>query len=122
MDALDVLRLAAATARASLLGAASLEWKLPVAELVVKNGVTSHASGPSTHYGQFAKYAAATLPGCVSLKKRKDWTLIGQSAPRNDVPAKVNGTARFGLDERLPDMLYAATRYRLAGLSELPHP
>jgi isoquinoline 1-oxidoreductase subunit beta len=110
MDAWEPLRLAAATARASLLGAASLEWKLPVAELLVNNGVISHASGPSAHYGQFAKYASATPPGSVSLKARKDWTLIGQSAPRKDVPAKVNGTAMFGLDVRLPGMLYAAVR------------
>ncbi|MGB4117226.1 MAG: molybdopterin cofactor-binding domain-containing protein [Polaromonas sp.] len=109
-DAWEPLRLAAATARASLLGAASLEWKLPVAELTVKNGVISHTSGPSAHYGQFAKYAAATPPGNVSLKARKDWMLIGQSAPRKDVPAKVNGTGMFGMDVRLPGMLYAAVR------------
>jgi isoquinoline 1-oxidoreductase beta subunit len=109
-DAWEPLRLAAATARASLLGAASLEWRLPVAELAVKNGVISHISGPSAHYGQFAKYAASTPPGRVSLKERKDWTLIGQSVPRKDVPAKVNGTAMFGMDVRLPGMLYAAVR------------
>ncbi|WP_332775538.1 xanthine dehydrogenase family protein molybdopterin-binding subunit [Polaromonas sp.] len=109
-DAWDVLRMAAATARASLLGAASLEWKLPVAELGIKNGVISHPSGPSAHYGELAKFAAATPPGKVTLKARKDWQLIGQSAPRPDVPAKVNGTARFGLDVRVPDMLYAAVR------------
>ncbi len=109
-DAWEPLRLAAATARASLLGAASLEWKLPTSELTVKNGVISHASGPSAHYGQFARYAASTPPGNVSLKARQDWTLIGQSAPRKDVPAKVNGSAVFGMDVRLPGMLYAAVR------------
>ena len=109
-DAWEPLRLAAATAKAALLGAASLQWKFPVAELSVKNGIISHASGPSAHYGQFAKYAASTPPGNVKLKTRGDWTLIGQSAPRKDVPAKVNGTAMFGLDVRLPGMLYAAVR------------
>jgi len=109
-DAWEPLRLAAATAKGSLLGAASLAWKLPVAELTVKNGVISHASGPSGHYGQFARYAASTPPGNVRLKPRKDWALIGQSTPRKDVPAKVNGTATFGLDVRLPGMLYAAVR------------
>ena len=43
----SLLRLAAATARAQLLGAASLRWKLPVAELDVDDGVVSHASGPA---------------------------------------------------------------------------
>lgn len=109
-DAWDVLRTAAATARASLLGAASLQWKLPVAELSTKNGVISHPSGPSAHYGQFAKFAAVTPPGEVRLKSRGDWQLIGKSAPRKDVPAKVNGSAIFGVDVRLPGMLYAAVR------------
>ena len=66
-DAWEPLRLAAATARASLLGAASLEWKLPTSELSDINGVISHASGPSAHSGRFAKYAASTPPGNVSL-------------------------------------------------------
>ncbi|MFM9879732.1 MAG: molybdopterin cofactor-binding domain-containing protein [Burkholderiaceae bacterium] len=109
-DAWDVLRLAAATARASLLGAASLQWKLPVAELVVKDGVISHASGKSASYGELAKFAAATPPGSVVLKDRKDWKLIGTPAPRLDLAAKVNGAARYGLDVRLPGMLYAAIR------------
>lgn len=109
-DAWLVLRTAAATARASLLGAASLQWRLPVAEFSVSNGVVSHPSGKSAHYGELAKFAAATPPGTVTLKERKDWKLIGQSAPRRDIPAKVNGTARFGLDVRLPGMVYAAIR------------
>lgn len=109
-DAWEVLRTAAATARASLLGAASLDWKLPVDELSVKNGVISHPSGPSAHYGELAKFAAVTPPGEVTLKSRKDWRLIGRSAPRLDIPAKVDGSAVFGLDVRLPGMLYAAVR------------
>jgi len=109
-DAWTALRLAAATARASLLGAASLQWRLPVAELTVNDGVVSHPSGKSAHYGELARFAAATPPGTVTLKERKDWKVIGQSAPRRDIPAKVNGTARFGLDVRLPGMLYAAIR------------
>lgn len=109
-DAWEVLRTAAATARASLLGAASLDWKLPVDELSISNGVISHPSGPSAHYGELARFAAATPPGEVTLKSRKDWKLIGQGAPRQDVPAKVNGSATFGLDVRLPGMVFAAVR------------
>ena len=48
-DAWIVMRMAAATARASLLGAASLQWRLPVAEFSVENGVVSHSSGKSAH-------------------------------------------------------------------------
>lgn len=109
-DAWMVLRTAAATARASLLGAASLQWRLPVDELRVVDGVVSHASGPSAHYGELARFAAATPPGTVRLKARKDWKVIGQNEPRKDIPAKVDGTAQFGLDVRLPGMLYAAIR------------
>jgi isoquinoline 1-oxidoreductase beta subunit len=110
VDAWDVVRAAAATARAALLGAASLQWKLPLEELSVQDGVISHPSGKSAGYGTMAQYAAATSPGTVRLKARKDWKLIGQAAPRLDVPAKVDGSARFGLDVRLPGMKYAVIR------------
>lgn len=109
-DAWEVLRLAAATARASLLGAASLQWKLPVAELLVSDGVISHPSGKSASYGQLAKIAAATPPGTVKLKARSDWKLIGRPASRLDVPAKVDGSAVFGLDVRPHGLLYASVR------------
>ena len=111
VDAWDVLRLAAATARAQLLGAASLEWKLPAAELSVKDGVISHASGSQGHYGLFAKAAAATPPGEVRLKDAKEWTLIGTAAPRIDLQGKVDGSAQFGIDVRLPNQLYAVVRH-----------
>jgi isoquinoline 1-oxidoreductase subunit beta len=109
-DAWDVVRAAAATARAALLGAASLQWKLPVEELSVKDGVISHPSGKSAAYGAMAQYAAATSPGEVRLKDRKQWKLIGQPAQRVDLPAKIDGSARFGLDVRLPGMKYAVLR------------
>ncbi|MBS0449117.1 MAG: xanthine dehydrogenase family protein molybdopterin-binding subunit [Proteobacteria bacterium] len=106
-DAWDVLRLAAATARAQLVGAASLKWKLPADELVVADGHVSHPSGPKAGFGELAAMAAATPAGDVRVKDPKDWKLIGRPAARIDVPAKVDGSARFGLDVRLPDQLYA---------------
>jgi len=111
VDAWDVLRLAAATARARLVGAASIAWKLPVGELTVTEGVVGHASGAQAHYGELARMAAATPPGDVLLKPRAQWSLIGTAAPRIDLPAKVDGTARFGTDVRLPGMLFAAIRH-----------
>jgi len=110
-DAWDVLRWAAATARAQLLGAASLQWKLPLAELGVVAGIVSHPSGPSAHYGELAKAAAATPPGDVKPKESKDWALIGTPAPRTDLVAKTDGTAIFGIDIRLPGMVYAVVRH-----------
>ena len=110
-DSFDVLRLAAATARAQLLGAASLQWKLPIAELVVTQGVVSHPSGPKAHYGELAKAAAATRSGEVTPKDPKDWVLIGTPAPRTDLVAKTDGSARYAIDLRLPGLVYAAVRH-----------
>ena len=109
-DAWSVVREAAATARASLLGAASLQWRLPVEELAVKDGVISHSSGKSAGYGEMAKFASATPPGTVRLKERKQWKLIGTAAARLDVPQKVDGSARFGIDVRVPGMKFAVVR------------
>ena len=109
-DAWDVVRVAAATARASLLGAASLQWKLPLEELSVSAGVVSHVSGQSATYGELARFAAATPPGAVRLKDPTDFRLIGRSAARVDVPSKSDGSARFGLDVRVPGLRYAVVR------------
>ncbi|MFL6662358.1 MAG: molybdopterin cofactor-binding domain-containing protein [Rhizobacter sp.] len=109
-DAWEPLRWAAATARAQLVGAASLRWRLPVDDLAVKEGVVSHASGPSAHFGDLAKAAAATPPGDVKPKEPGAWRLIGKPAPRTDLPAKIDGSAKFGLDVRLPGQLHAIVR------------
>jgi isoquinoline 1-oxidoreductase beta subunit len=109
-DAWEPLRMAAATARASLLGAAAAQWKVPASEISVQQGKLQHASGKSGHYGEFAQAAAGTSPGTVEPKDRKDWKLIGTSAPRTDLVGKTNGSATFGLDVRLPEMLFAAVR------------
>jgi isoquinoline 1-oxidoreductase beta subunit len=106
-----VLRLAAATARAQLLGAASLAWKQPANELKVKDGVVSHSTGASAHYGELAKAAASTPSGTVQLKPASEWKLIGSAAPRLDVVAKSNGSAQFGMDVRPPGLLFAAIRH-----------
>ena len=111
-DAWDVLRLAAATARAQLVGAASLRWKQPADELLVRDGVVLHPpSGHSAHYGELAREAAATPSGTVRLKERERWRLIGKAAPRIDLPAKTDGSARFGIDVRRPGQVYAVVRH-----------
>ncbi|MEO8154522.1 MAG: molybdopterin cofactor-binding domain-containing protein [Rhizobacter sp.] len=111
-DAWGVLRLAAATARAQLLGAASLQWKQPREELLIINGVVSHAvSKQSAHFGELARAAAATPVGEVTLKEAKAWTLIGTAAPRTDLAAKIDGSAKFGIDTRQPGQLFAVMRH-----------
>ncbi len=111
VDAWEVLRLAAATARAQLLGAASLTWKQPAGELTVENGVVSHPSGATAHYGRLAQTAAATPSGTVRVKPASEWKLIGTAAPRTDLAAKTNGSAVFGIDVRPPGLLYASIRH-----------
>jgi isoquinoline 1-oxidoreductase beta subunit len=109
-DAWHPLRLAAATARSQLMGAAALRWKLAVDELTLADGVISHSSGPSARFGELAREAAQLPPGDVRLKSPDHWALIGRSMPRTDVVAKSNGSARFGLDVREPGQLFAAVR------------
>jgi isoquinoline 1-oxidoreductase beta subunit len=111
-DAWDVLREAAATARAQLVGAASLRWKLPVEDLLVADGIVRHdASGQRAHYGELAREAAATPAGRVQPKDRTQWRLIGTPAPRIDLPAKVDGSARFGIDVRPAGLVFAVVRH-----------
>lgn len=109
-DAWNPLREAAATAKASLVEAAATQWGVPAEQVTAMAGKLSHASGKNAHYGEFAKAAAGTTPRSVSLKDRKDWTLIGKPAQRSDIPAKTNGTARFGIDVRQPGQLFASVR------------
>jgi isoquinoline 1-oxidoreductase beta subunit len=104
------LRQAGATARAMLVAAAAKEWGVDRASCSVERGVVSHpATGRTLPYGQLAgKAALLPVPENVSVKDPKDWKLIGTSARRLDSPAKVNGTAKFGIDTVLPGMWFAS--------------
>jgi isoquinoline 1-oxidoreductase subunit beta len=108
-DAWGPVRLAAATARAQLAQAAASKLGAPVESLQFEGGKIS-AGGKSLSFAQLAADASAVKVSDVKLKHTKDFKLIGKTQPRSDVPAKVNGTAQFGLDVRLPGMLYAAVK------------
>jgi isoquinoline 1-oxidoreductase beta subunit len=110
-DAWVPLRLAAATARAQLLGAASLAWGLPRDELRSADAVVSHPSGRRAGFAELAEAASRTPPGEVTPKAREAWTVIGRPAPRLEAAAKSDGSAGFGIDVRLPGMVYAAVRH-----------
>ena len=110
VDAWGPLRQAAAMARGSLLGAASLQWKLPVAELSLARGVVSHASGKTATFAELAQLAAITPPASTEPKARKDWKLLGTPQQRTDTPAKVFGTSQFGIDVRPDGLLYATVK------------
>ncbi|APH59121.1 xanthine dehydrogenase family protein molybdopterin-binding subunit [Granulibacter bethesdensis] len=102
-------RMAAATARSVLVQAAAREWGVPPGECTVKRGVISHqASGRSAPYKDFVAVAVTLpVPKHVPLKDPKDWTLIGHSQRRLDTPPKVNGTAVYGIDVKLPGLKVA---------------
>ncbi len=105
------LRQAAATARTQLVATAAEQWKAPVSECRAERGEIVHApTGRRLGYGALAAPAALRPlpdPATVVLKDAKDFRIIGQSIPRNDIPAKIDGSARFGLDVRVPGMLFA---------------
>jgi isoquinoline 1-oxidoreductase subunit beta len=108
-DAWGSVRIAAATARAQLAQAASAKLGVAVEQLVFEGGKVS-GGGKSLNFAALAADAAAAKVGDVKLKEAKDFKLVGKSAPRSDVPAKVNGTAQFGMDVRLPGMVFAAVK------------
>ena len=104
------LRNAGATARAMLVAAAAKQWAVDTDTCVTRKGVVYHAaSSRSATYGSLALAAAALpVPTKVPLKPANRFELIGRSRPRPDIPLKVNGSAQYGIDVRIPGMVYAA--------------
>jgi isoquinoline 1-oxidoreductase beta subunit len=107
------MRIAGAQVRKFLVAAAAEEWGVDAATLTTENStVIDPASGRRLTYGEIASFAAVPdeLPTVTDaeLKTRKDFRLIGKPVPRRDVPEKVDGSAMYSIDVRLPDMLYAS--------------
>jgi isoquinoline 1-oxidoreductase beta subunit len=105
------LRQAGAQIRETMIAAAARRWSVPATECRARNSQVSHApSGRTLSYAALVKDARRLpLPeaNSVPLKDPKDFTLLGRSIPHLDIPDKVKGAARFGLDVRLPGMVYA---------------
>ncbi|HLL18260.1 MAG TPA: molybdopterin cofactor-binding domain-containing protein, partial [Rubrivivax sp.] len=102
------MREAGASARAMLVSAAAQAWNVPAGEISVRAGVARHASGRQASFGELAAAAAALpVPTTVALKQPAQFALIGKSLPRLEATAKIQGTARFGMDVLLTNMLYA---------------
>lgn len=103
------LRRAGASARAMLVQAAAARWNVPAAECATEKGQVLHAtSGRKLAYGDLVQSAAALPPPPdPPLKDPDRFTLVGQSVRRLDTPAKVDGSALYGIDVRLPGMVYA---------------
>ena len=109
----NAMRQAGAQARRFLLDAAAAQLGVPVEELSTEPSRVVHAaSEQSLSYGEVA--AAAEVPDSLpevpesEFKPRSEYRYLGTDVPRIDVPAKVDGSAEYGIDVRIPDMVYAA--------------
>jgi isoquinoline 1-oxidoreductase beta subunit len=107
------MRQAGAAARSMLVSAAATEWNVPAQQIVVKQGVLTHAA--SNHKATFgelaAKAAALVVPEKVQLKDPKNFVYIGKSVARKDSHAKGNGSAVYTQDIHLPGMLTAVVAH-----------
>jgi isoquinoline 1-oxidoreductase beta subunit len=103
------LRLAGATARAMLIEAAAQTWGVPAAECTTEKGAVIHAASKRrASYGELtAKAATLTPPANAPLKDPKDFKLIGTRVPGVDNQKVVIGAPLFGMDLKLPGMVYA---------------
>jgi isoquinoline 1-oxidoreductase subunit beta len=105
------LRQAGATVKDLMITAAAAKWNVPKKECVAKKATVLHEkSSRKATYGELVE-AASKLPlpdpEKVELKDESEFTLIGHATPRVDIPSKVNGSAQFGIDVRVPGMLFA---------------
>jgi isoquinoline 1-oxidoreductase subunit beta len=104
----EKLRVAGAQVREMLIAAAAEKWKVPASSLKAENGMVIGAGKKAT-YGQLAAAASKQpVPKEPKLKDPKDFVIVGKRITRLDTPAKTFGTAEFGIDVKLPGMLYAS--------------
>ncbi len=110
----DYVRRGGAAARMMLVQAAADQWKVPVGEVSVSNGVITHAASKRrTTYGRVAAAAAKLTPPdpkSIKLKDPKDWKIAGKPLRRLDTADKLNGGKIYSIDVKLPGMLLAAVK------------
>jgi isoquinoline 1-oxidoreductase beta subunit len=97
------LREAGATARDMLRAAAAKRWNAPLASVTARDGHILSGT-QSIAFGELADEAAQLSVPAVELKSPKDFTRVGRSIPRLDIPKKVDGTLQFGMDVQLPGL------------------
>ena len=110
----DYVRRGGAAARMMLVQAAADQWKVPVGEVSVSNGIITHAASKRrTTYGRVAAAAAKLAPPdpkSIKLKDPKDWKIAGKPLRRLDTADKLNGGKIYSIDVKLPGMLLAAVK------------
>jgi isoquinoline 1-oxidoreductase beta subunit len=122
------MRVAGAAVREMLVKAAAARMGAPIeAFRTEKSRVIHTPSGKSVRYGELAEAAGRYSPSAhPKLKAKSDYTLVGTSVPRLDIPAKIDGAVRYGIDTQLPGMLYGAIRIspvfggKLVSVSDAP--
>lgn len=104
------MRRAGASAKEMLLKAAAQDWGVPVGSLTAETSVVTHGpTGRTATYGELASRAATFTPTLKPrLKDPRDYKIVGAAKPRLDLPEKVTGAAKFGMDVVVPNMRYAA--------------
>jgi len=110
-SAWDYIRKAGAQARELLISAAARKWKVATDECIARQSTVVHRpSGRRLNYGELVSVASSLpIPDAekIPLKTAKDFRYIGKPMPRVDTPAKITGSGIFGIDVRVPGMLYA---------------
>jgi isoquinoline 1-oxidoreductase beta subunit len=117
------LRVAGAQVRKVLLQNAAEKWGVDVATLRTEPSVVVNpANGQRLTYGEIAAFGKIPTPlpavAASELKNKSQFRLIGKDVPRRDTPSKVNGTAQYGIDVKLPGMVYATTLHSPVHKSE----
>ncbi len=104
----EKLRIAGAQVREMLISAAAAEWKVDRSLIKADKGMVLGPHGKKATYGALAAAASKLpVPEKPPIKDPKDFRLVGKRTQRVDTPAKTNGTAEFGIDVKLPGMVYA---------------
>lgn len=114
------MREAGASARASLIAAAAATWGVAASTCRAEQGTVISADGRRLRFGELAAQAVQHRPSTITLKAAADFSVIGKPMPRLDSAAKSNGTATYGIDVSLPNMLYAAVVMSPFGATTAP--
>lgn len=106
-------RVAGAAARQMLIESAAEQWEVDSESLEIRDGLVTDSTGSKVApiYEFVAAAGKLTPPAKPRLKKPEDFTFIGQSLPRLDIPPKVDGSAIYSIDVDVPSMKYAAIKH-----------
>lgn len=112
-DAYDHLRVMGATAREMLVQAAAKQWGVSATDCYAEKAhVINKSTKEKLSYGSLAEAASnIKIAEVPKLKAQKDFKVLGKPVQRLDIPEKVTGMAKFGLDVRMDNMLYGAIRH-----------